>query len=354
MAIFKHTKLLLLLSMKKFSYFVLALLVILLIVFLMGPKPDFKEVTPDLPDLNISIDEVQAYVSAIDNEVSDLKPGTRSKIIWNDTLLQNKTEYVVLYLHGFSATGEEGGDVHEAFAAHFGANLFVPRLYDSGRKSIDTYKNLTPSQMMDSAKEALALSQLLGEKIILMSCSTGGTYSAFLAAHHPEIHSLFMYSPNIDLDDQTSNAILYPWGVKILRSILGSDYNTIDHYNDEQKIYWNEKYHTDGIVALKYLLHQTMTKEVFEKIEQPTFVGVYYKDENEKDKVVSVDRINDFYDQIGTPNAQKRKFVCPDCMSHVISSRLMNDNVGLVLDESIEFAEEILGLMPIYTGVTEN
>jgi len=303
-------------------------------------------VTPDLPILNLDIEEVEAFIEAKDLEVDDLKPGTQSKIIWNDKILKNKTEYVVVYLHGFSATGEEGGDVHEDFAAHFGANLYVPRLYDSGRETIETFKNLTPVQMMDSAKEAITIGKLLGDKIILMSCSTGGTYSAYLAAHHKDIHSLFMYSPNIDLEDASSNAILQPWGATIMKMILGSDYYIIDNYNEEQKIYWNEKYHSDGIIALKYLIHQTMKNEIFEKITQPTFVSYFYKDEEIKDDVVATDRIDDFYDQISTSENLKTKFVCAECMNHVITSKMMNDNVHLVLEESIKFGEETLGLKP--------
>ncbi len=355
MVIFEIFKLLLLrILMKKTLIIFCGFILLLLLIYALGPEPDFKEVDPSLPELDLDITQVESYLGEKDLEIKDLKPGTESYLIWNDTLLKNKTEYVVVYLHGFSASGEEGGDVHVPFAAHFGANLLVPRLYDSGRKSIDTYKDLTPTQMMNAAKEAVALGKLLGDKIILMSCSTGGTYSAYLAAHHPEIHSLFMYSPNIDLHDKMSNAILHPWGPSILRFIQGSEYYVIDHYNEEQKKYWNEKYHTDGIIALKYLIHQSMRKEVFQKITQPTFISYYFKNEEEKDLVVSTDKIVDFYNMISTPPHSKRLHSCGDCMNHVISSRLMNKNVDQVLKESIRFAEDVLQLKPIYTDVLED
>ena len=340
--------------MKKTLIISAVILIVFAIIYTLGPKPDFKEINPSLPILDLDITQVESYLREKDLKVKDLKPGTESELIWNDPILKNKTEYVVVYLHGFSASGEEGGDVHTPFAAYFGANLLVPRLYDSGRKSIDTYKNLTPEQMMDSAKEAIALGKLLGDKIILMSCSTGGTYSAYLAAHHPEIYSLFMYSPNIDLEDKASNAILHPWGASILRLIQGGDYYVIDYYNEEQKVHWNQKYHTDGIIALKHLIHQSMKKEVFRKITQPTFICYYYKNSREKDDVVSIDRIQDFYSQISTPDSSKRLYACADCISHVISSRLMNKNVDQVLQESIRFAEDILHLKPIYTDVLED
>ena len=42
----------------------------------------------------------------------------------NDSL-KEKTEYAVVYLHGFSASQEEGDPVHYDFAKKFGCNLFL-------------------------------------------------------------------------------------------------------------------------------------------------------------------------------------------------------------------------------------
>ena len=41
-----------------------------------------------------------------------VKPENEARIIWQNDSLKNKTEYAVVYLHGFSASQEEGDPVH--------------------------------------------------------------------------------------------------------------------------------------------------------------------------------------------------------------------------------------------------
>lgn len=316
---------------------------LLAVVYTLGPVPDFEDVNPAPVSIDLSIDDIEDYIRKRDAKVSDLKPGNEGKLVWYDST-HLKTEYVVLYLHGFSASGEEGSEIHEAYAKAIGANLYIPRLEDNGRKSIDTYKNLTPKIMIESAKEAIAVSKLLGDKIILVSCSTGGTYGAYLGGYDPAIVGQVMLSPNIDLYDTNSNLIVKPWGRELLNIIQGGEYNEITHYTEEQKKYWNSIYHNEGIVALKSLIHETMTEENFQKIKHPVLVMVYYKNQEEQDKVVSVERMRDFYNQISTDSDKKKFIECPICQNHVIGNKTFNTNTDFVLKEVLNFSKEILNI----------
>ena len=86
--------------------------------------------------------------------------------------------------------------------------------------------------------------------------------------------------------------------------VFGGEYNHVQ-YDDTAKKFWSEAYHSDGLLALKYLIEEEMNQELFQKIEIPVFMGYYFKDKENQDKVVSVDRMLEFFDQINTPASIK-------------------------------------------------
>ena len=70
----------------------------------------------------------------------------------------------------------------------------------------------TGEKYLDSARVALALGKIIGEKVILMCTSTGCTAALTLAANHPEVAALVMYAPNIRItsfEDGRDNETLF-------------------------------------------------------------------------------------------------------------------------------------------------
>jgi len=316
--------------------------ILIVAVFLLGPRVKFNDINPEPIAFEIPLDRLDAYIEDKESETSDIKPGNHAKVVWADST-KSKTEYSIVYLHGFSASREEGAPLHTDFAERYGANLYLPRLYDHGRETEDTFKGLLPEDLINSAKEAIAIGKLLGDKVILMTCSTGSTLGAILSPHDDAIHSMYMYSPNIDVYDTKSNIVLGPWGMQLLNLVMGGEYNRID-YDETAKKYWSEVYHNDGIIALKSLIKDEMTKENFAKIDIPIYLGYYYKDEDHQDKIVSVDRMLDFYNQISTPEETKRLEVFPEAGRHVMTSYVFSNNLDNVRKKSYKFADEVLGL----------
>jgi len=319
-------------------------LLLIVIIFLLGPRAKFKAIDPTPITFDIPLENLDSYIEDKESETKDIKPGNEAKIVWADTS-RTKTDFSVVYLHGFSASHEEGAPLHTDFAKRYGANLYLPRLFDHGRKTKDTFKGLLPEDLINSAKEAIAIGKLLGDRVILMTCSTGGTLGAILSPYDDAIHSMYMYSPNIDIYDTNSDLIVGPWGIKMLDLIMDGKYNKIE-YNDTAKKYWSEVYHTDGMVALKYLIKQEMVESNFAKIDIPIYLGYYYKDEEHQDKVVSVSRMLDFYDQISTPEEIKRLESFPNAGRHVMTSYVFSEDMDNVRQKSFDFAEEVLGLVP--------
>ena len=329
------------------------ILVTLVILVAVGPRvsyPSFSVENPTL--LNENINTIEDYIIKKELMVDDLKPDNEARIIWADTS-KSKTEYSVVYLHGFSASQEEGDPIHENFAKRYGANLYLSRLYDHGRLDSNSFENLTPTLLYQSAEEALKIGQILGEKVIVMSCSTGGTLDIMLSQQYPDIFAHIMYSPNIRIFDPKSSLITMPWGEQIMNQVMGGEYNRIV-YNNDQASYWNPVYHTDGILALQYILDEYMVEDYFKSITQPLFVGVYYKDEENQDQVVSVSAAKEMFESVGTPAHKKVWAEFPEAGRHVISSYLFSNDVENVQNQTFQFAENVLGLKPLALTIEQN
>lgn len=331
---------------KKILLALLILLILFVIIIAVGPRVKYDQITATPVSVNYTISNIDSLLYKQEMQVPDLKKDNEARVVWANDSLKQKTEYSVVYLHGFSSSQEEGDPIHEAFAQRYGCNLFLSRLHDHGRDIEDSFKGLTPEQLMQSAKEAIAIGKLLGDKVILMSCSTGGTFSAYLATQEPAIHSMIMYSPNIDVYDPKSDMLLWPWGKNLLQSTLGGEYVRQD-YGQAQAEYWNEDYHMDGLLALMAIIEQTMNEETFKQLDMPIFMGYYYEDEEHQDKVVSVDRMHDFFNQVSTPADQKRSMAFPKAGRHVISADILSADWQGVQAETFKFAEGVLGLKPV-------
>lgn len=328
---------------KKILLALCALIILTTLVFALGPKVSFAPVSAGPITLDYALSELDSIIHMQEIRIKDLKKDNEARVVWHDESIKQKTPYSVVYLHGFSSSQEEGDPIHENFAHRYGCNLYLSRLYDHGRSSDDSFDEVTPEQLMQSAKEAIAIGKLLGDKVILMSCSTGGTYSAYLATEDPAVHSMIMYSPNINVYDPMSAALLWPWGRQILNKMVGGEY-VRQTYGEAQAAYWNATYNTDGLFALMAIIDQTMNEETFKKINIPVFLAYYYENEEKQDKVVSVARMLDFYHQIATPDNLKRKMAFPKAGRHVISADILSKDWEGVQIETFRFAEEVLGL----------
>jgi len=329
---------------KKLLKWVLGAIVVFTIIYFLGPKPSFGGVDITPVTYDIPLETLDAYLEDRESSITDLKPGNAAEIVWADSSHQ-KTEYSIVYLHGFSASHEEGAPVHRKVAKRYGFNLYLSRMFDHGRDTKETFRTLTPEDLINSAKEEIAIAKLLGEKVILMTCSTGSTMAALLAPEDPAIHSVIMYSPNIDLYDPTSNLITGRWGKQLLGLVMG-EYNKIE-YDSTAAVYWNKEYHSNGLISLKYLIDQEMTEENFKKFKKPLYLGYYYKDDEHQDNVVSVPRMLDFYNQISTPEYLKIKEAFPDAGRHVFTSNVFSNITDKVTDRTIDFMDNILKLQPV-------
>ena len=317
------------------------LLLILLGVAYFGPKAEFEQVNGKITPINIPLTQLEQHIQEKESKVAKLKPNNESRIVWADSI--RKTEYVVVYLHGFSAGIWEGDGVHTQFAERYGANLYLARQQDHGIDDRNTFKNLTPKNYLESAKEAVAIGQLLGDKVILMSCSTGGTHSLYLTAHNPEmVHAQILYSPNIAIASSTAAMLTMPWGEYIAGAVVGDYVKSGAYGKPEMEKINTTEYRTEGIIALEALLEQTMTEATFSKINSPYFLGYFYKNEEEQDPVVSVAAMLNMDSHTQTPVDKKRVVPFANVGNHVVPSSRQSKDIETVRKETYKYAEEVL------------
>lgn len=332
----------LLMKSKKFIWITFPLILIGAVYFL-GPQPEKPVFSPGLPDVPSDPSALEEYVRA--REASHkLKPENEAVIIWNDST-RSRTPYAVLYLHGFSASRMEGDPVHRDFAKEFGCNLYLSRLSDHGIDTTEALLSFTADRFWESAKEALAIATQLGEKVIIMSTSTGSTVALKLAADYPEsVHALINLSPNIAINNGAAFLLNDPWGLQIARQVMGGNYRDKGADPEDHGRFWNNKYRLEAAVQLQELIEETMTDETFDRVTQPCLTLYYYKNETEQDPEVRVDAMLRMHEKISTPSDLKVAVAIPGAGAHVIGSSLTSGAVRAVYAEIEKFAIEKLRL----------
>jgi esterase/lipase len=313
----------------------------LVIIYLFGPRPEEPKYTTAMPIVP-ALNELDKFVAA-GEAVHRLKPNNEARIVWANDSNKQQTEYAIVYLHGFSASQEEGNPVHRNIAKQFGCNLYLSRLAEHGIDTTEQLMNLTADNYWESGKQALAIGKQLGKKVILMGTSTGGTQALQLAAAYPnDVAALILYSPNIAINDPNAWILNNHWGLQIARLVKKGNYNNPADERPIYKQYWNKPYRLEATVALEEMLETTMNKETFSKIKQPALLLYFYKDELHQDNVVKVSAMKEMFEQLSTDATLKKAIPLPNTGNHVIASPIKSGDVESVEKETKKFMEEIL------------
>lgn len=326
--------------MRRFFRTFFVLIALLVTIYFLGPKPAVPVLAGALPAVPASPAALDVYVMQKESKFH-LKPENEARIIWMDSL-HRKTPYSVVYLHGFSASQKEGDPVHLNFARQFGYNLYLARLDQHGIDTSEALLDMTANGLLKDAKEALAIGKELGEKVILMGTSTGGTLALALAAEYPDdVAAIINMSPNISINEPMIAMVDEPWGLEIARLVRGGKYFEYTPENPEKAKYWYTRYRLEAVVELENLVVNTMTPETFAKIHQPVLNLYYYKNEKEQDPTVKVSAILDMHRELGTPENLKRAVPIPNAGAHVIGSSLASKDIPAVESAITQWWKEI-------------
>lgn len=198
---------------------------------------------------------------------------------------KKKTQYAILYIHGFLASRAEGEYVVDRIASRYHMNAYYLRLPGHGTNMID-HASKNYRDYLQVVEQALYHMQFLGEKIIIMATSTGGVLSFYLASQYPKkIHSMVVASPFLDFSDASARVMYYPGGIELVSLLYGDirkaqmDPNDSRYNYNEYKKYWYIQNKFEAFRALVELRSSIFRPEVLSKIKSPLLLLVYPEDE---------------------------------------------------------------------------
>lgn len=331
--------------MRSFKIF-LFILALLSILYFVGPNPSTPAYDITLPSIPGNAAQIDAYIHQKES-LHKLKAGNEARVIWADDSLKNQTDYAIVYLHGFSASQEDGNPVHRNIARKFGCNLYLARLAEHGIDTSEQLLNLSATKYWETAKEAYAIGKKIGKNVILMGTSTGATNALHLATVYPDIAGLILFSPNIAIEHPLAWTANNPWGRDIYSLISGSKYFTPADTTAYYVKYWNRPYRLEAVAELQEYLETTMTSKNFEKIYQPVLMIYYYKNEISKDTVVSISAMQKMYDELNSSPSAKKSIALPRVGTHALACGMKSKDINAVEEQVAAFATNIIGLKPL-------
>ena len=221
----------------------------LALVYLAGPR---VAVDTTLRPIDLPTD-LDAYLRQAEARRTDIVPGAEKTIIWAGEP-GRKTPFSVVYLHGFSATRQETAPLADEVAAALGANLYYARLTGHGRSSA-ALAEATVNDWLNDAHEALAIGRRLGERVILIGMSTGGTAAAWLAAQpaNDDLHALVLLAPNFAPQGRQTAVLTWPWAEHIARRLIGPVRHA-EPTGDDRDRYWTNDYPVKALLPMMGLV----------------------------------------------------------------------------------------------------
>jgi len=264
--------------------------------FFAGPSNEFGSDTPTERPLPTSqLNELDAWIANSESKFSDLKPGTAKGIVWANTEHQ-KTPWAVVYVHGFSASKMETAPVADLVAKQLGANLFYTRLSGHGLPGAALGQTSTQDWLADTV-EAVRIGQTLGDKVLIISCSTGSTLSTWLATSPfaKDVNAYVFISPNFGLKDKRSEIINGHWGKQLALAITGPELN-FPSDNEKENAAWTKKYPTAALFPMMALVKKVRESDVA-SFKTPVMV-LYSAD----DQTVDPLETKKLFERIGSEN----------------------------------------------------
>ena len=204
--------------------------------------------SPDAIDIGAN---VSRHLERREARFDDIVEGTEKRVVWAAEP-GTSTDWAVVYLHGFSASSEEIRPVPEDVAAALGANLFYTRFQGHGRDPEDMAAGSTAGWGRDVA-EAIAVAERIGDRVLVISISTGATLAAIAAADPVtmgRIDAHVMISPNFGLRNRAAQMLTWPFARQWV-PLLAGETRGFKPVNELHARYWTETYPTVATIPMQ-------------------------------------------------------------------------------------------------------
>jgi pimeloyl-ACP methyl ester carboxylesterase len=312
----------------------------LLMLLALGPRVRPAALQLRLPVVPQQPAALAAYVDQAERQAGPLRPDAQARIVWADPAHPQRTRCAIVYIHGFGASQGEGAPVHRELARDYGCNLYLARLPGHGLVAPEAMAGLTAQALLDGAARALAIGHALGDKVVVIGTSMGGTLAVQLAARAPQqVDALVLWSPLVRERNEALRPLLWPWGSVYLRYVVNHGSALLK--GQPVSSAWAIYTHLDGYKALVDLTRGSMNPALYARIRAPVFLGYYYKDEAHQDGTVSVAAMRPMLASFGTPAALRIERAFPEAGGHVIASPLRSASSEAVRQATGDFLNRI-------------
>ena len=259
----------------KFARIIISLLVVLGSLWLLGPR---EPASLQIDYGRISVpDDVDTYLSGVESRFEDIVPGTRKRVSWFG-MPGKKTPVSIIYIHGFSASSEELRPVPDLVAEELGANLYFMRLTGHGRGSAAMADSDVASWMQDVG-EALTIGRVIGDRVLIISTSTGATLAAAAALDSVSMESvdgIIFVSPNFGINNPAASLLTWPFARQWLPLFLGGNRSS-EPRNALHARFWTTTYPTTALLPMAALVETVIGRD-FSRVSVPALF-YYSKDD---------------------------------------------------------------------------
>lgn len=242
----------------------------------------FSELQIDQPPKTSDLKLIKDKLAEQEGAVIGLTPNTEKYIQFSSESRPKQTAYSLLYLHGYSATRHELSPVPENVAKTLHMNYHATRLTGHGLDG-EALANAKASDWIYDLQEAWQVASALGEKVIVMATSTGGTLATWLAQQpqaQTKLAGIVLFSPNFRTQHWASPMFLWPLAKYWMKFISPKEYGW-EPENDAAAKYWTHSYPVRGLHEMIALV-KAVRQSALAQISAPTLLI-----NSEADKVVN-------------------------------------------------------------------
>ncbi len=277
-------------------------------------------------DFTVSFDESQlpddldGYLRNRELQFGDIRPGDGKRILWAGAAGE-RTPLAIVYVHGFSAGPAEIRPVPDEVARTLRANLFFTRLAGHGRDGAALAGASAEDWLFDMA-EAMAIGRRIGDRVIVMGTSTGGTLAA-LAATEPALNDglagTVLISPNFGLHAPAQWMLDAPF-IESWGPWVAGEARSFTPLNAEQGRHWTTSYPTSALFPMAALVRAARAAD-YSRAKTPALF-LYAP----ADQVIDPSRIPPVIAAWGGPvrTEQREMQGDDDPLSHVIAGDILS------------------------------
>lgn len=276
--------------------------------------------------------ELDAWLAAREAAFGDVREEADARILWAGGE-RRRRPLAIVYLHGYSASRMETAPLCDLLAERLDANVFYARLAGHGRHAPEAMGEPGAACWRADAEEAFTIGTRLGERVILVGCSTGGTLATLIAAEAPEaLAACVLIAPNFGPKDPRTVLLSWPGARRWVPWIIGRE-RVVEPENEAHGRYWTLRYPTPSLVPMMELV--TLARKADLGAVTAPVLAIWCED----DEVVDAARIPRELARMSSAPVETLRLAAVEGASNhvVVGDAFAPDNTLPVLERTLAF-----------------